>query len=680
MTRINTNVSSLNAQKSLARSNMSLQQALTRLSTGLRINTGRDDPAGLIASEALRSDITATEVAISNSHRANQMIATADSAMGQVSSLLNDIRGLVSEGANTGAMSDDQIAANQLQIDSSLEALDRIAQTTTFQGRRLLDGSLDFVTDAGSIASITDLRIDQANLGATGSIAVDVDIAAAATQATITSSGFSAATPATATLTFLAGTEMTGYASAADFDINAVSLGTAEQGVVVTQADAGVGNPLSVVYDSVAGTLKINFDYAAGTTSTLVVAEINNNVAEFTATDNTAGAIVAGDAAITGTTDYDSVLITAATAGADFNNIATSIVTQNGLGAGNEFATFNSTQGTLVVTVDDTATITTAAFAAAINSLAEFSGAATSSGDTLFDPTVNDSNVVANTDTTGGALLLDDLVLELGGTDGNEVVSFETGASVNQMVAAINLISDSTSVSASQSSGTLTLNSTAYGQKGLVAINVISEGALGTFEAGLSSSRVNGTDIDATVNGLAAIGDGNRVSINTSTLDMSVTVSEGSSTNFDFNITGGGGLFQLGPDVVSNQQARLGIQSVNTAKLGGNTGQLFQLKSGGSFSLVNDINSAAKVVDEAINSVTTLRGRLGAFQKTTIDTNIATLEDTLENLAEAQSQIRDADFAAESAALTRSQILVQSGISVLSMANSNPQNVLALLR
>ena len=103
MTRINTNVSSLIAQKQLGRSNGQLQIALQRLSTGLRINVGKDDPAGLIASEILRSDIVATQRAISNSERANQIIATADSALGQVSALLNDIRGLVSEAANTGA-------------------------------------------------------------------------------------------------------------------------------------------------------------------------------------------------------------------------------------------------------------------------------------------------------------------------------------------------------------------------------------------------------------------------------------------------------------------------------------------------------------------------------------------------------------------------------------------------
>src|SRR4030095_8718404 len=171
MTRINTNVTSLIAQNTLGRSNSALAQALQRLSTGLRINTGKDDPAGLIPSENLRSDITSIKRAISNTDRANQVIATADSALGQVSSLLNDIRGLVTESANEGALSDAQVAANQLQIDSSLEALNRIAQTTTFQGLRLLAGSLDFTTTAGTnFGNLSDLKIDQANLGATGSV------------------------------------------------------------------------------------------------------------------------------------------------------------------------------------------------------------------------------------------------------------------------------------------------------------------------------------------------------------------------------------------------------------------------------------------------------------------------------------------------------------------------------
>ena len=200
MTRINTNVPSLVAQNRLQTSNNDLQTALNRLSTGLRINSGADDPAGLIASEALRSEITSLGQAISNTRRANQIISTADSALGEVSSLLNDIRGLVVEAANSGGLSDEEIAANQLQIDSSLEAVNRIAQTTTFQGRKLLDGSLDFVSTASTVPSIEDISIDQANLGSTGQIDVEVVISSAAVQAEITAdpSAFTASAQATA--------------------------------------------------------------------------------------------------------------------------------------------------------------------------------------------------------------------------------------------------------------------------------------------------------------------------------------------------------------------------------------------------------------------------------------------------------------------------------------------------
>jgi flagellin-like hook-associated protein FlgL len=86
------------------------------------------------------------------------------------------------------------------------------------------------------------------------------------------------------------------------------------------------------------------------------------------------------------------------------------------------------------------------------------------------------------------------------------------------------------------------------------------------------------------------------------------------------------------------------------------------------------------VVDEVIEKVASLRGKLGAFQRTTLESNTVSLSDTVANLTEAESSIRDADFARESSALTRAQILVQSGTTVLGIANQSPQNVLGLLR
>ncbi len=930
MTRINTNVPSLIAQNRLQQSNNSLQTALTRLSTGLRINSGSDDPAGLIASEALRSEITGLNKAITNTKRASQIISTADSALGQVSSLLNDIRGLVVEAANEGALSPDEIAANQLQIDSSLEALNRIAQTTTFQGRKLLDGSLDFITSAGQgFGTVRDLTIEQANLGATGQVSVDVDVSAAATRAAITASGIpTATTPAfsAGTLTFESevadasaagtvnlansftiGAEASGAIALAnattpdeqaegtltlgdsglglEFEVQAGSAadGTTGNGVII---EVTVGASTTGSYDAATNTLSITleegadaatiaaaldteldgfFDVAAvagaevvdaadaGTYTGVLAGGTDQTDAgtgfQLTARDGgAADGAIGNDTTVTITTgavtsaSYDAEtneLIITAAAGATVSEIAAAINTSlgddwiasnvvNGSYAfasadvgtstpltggtnpglagqfileavdggaadgtvGNETdlvfasgatteATYDADSNTLTVTVADGATIDDVA--TAINNQGTFlaknvlNGTAVFSTDDLgttsplsggTDQTVNDvitvtadvadpafdgpsisvvgtnalaageasaeidndGNIVVNVSTNGavamgtiaaaidgldgfsaavttsdgtgqyldgisaapdstdlaggqfGGGLTADLVIQLTGSDGAEVFQFERGSSLGDVLNAINLVSDSTGVQAVDDAGSIRLESTTYGSRSVVALEVISEGAGGQFASNLSASRSNGTDIQATINGTTATASGNTFSINTSTLSLSMTVEAGSSDNISFDITGGGALFQLGSNVVSNQQARMGISSVSTGKLGGNTGRLYELGSGQARALSNDAAGAAKIVDEVINKVTSLRGRLGAFQATTLESNLVSLNDTVANLQEAESSIRDADFAAESANLTRAQILVQSGTNVLALANQNPQNVLALLR
>src|ERR1700733_1358386 len=103
MARINTNVASLVAQRGLAQSQASLNTALQRLSTGLRINSGADDPAGLIASDGLKSEIAGINQAVSNSSQASNVISTAEGALNEVSNLLLNIKGLVVQSANSGA-------------------------------------------------------------------------------------------------------------------------------------------------------------------------------------------------------------------------------------------------------------------------------------------------------------------------------------------------------------------------------------------------------------------------------------------------------------------------------------------------------------------------------------------------------------------------------------------------
>src|SRR5271154_729770 len=146
MSRINTNVASLIAQRSLAINNSELNTSLERLSTGLKINSGADDPAGLIASENLKAEQTGINTALNNAQQAGNMIGTAEGGLNEVSSLLNQLDGLVGQAANTGGTSNNQIAADQLQVDSILSTINRIAGSTSFQGQKLLDGTLAYTT------------------------------------------------------------------------------------------------------------------------------------------------------------------------------------------------------------------------------------------------------------------------------------------------------------------------------------------------------------------------------------------------------------------------------------------------------------------------------------------------------------------------------------------------------
>jgi flagellin len=710
MTRINTNVSSLVAQSTLKKSNAALEQALTRLSTGLRINTGKDDPAGLIASENLRSDITSIQKAIGNTDRANQVIATADSALGQVSSLLNDIRGLVTESANSGALSDAQIKANQLQVDSSLEALNRIAKTVTFQGRKLLDGSLDFTTTAGTnFSQLSSLQIDQANLGATGTVSVAIDVTTAATQAQVDITNVPAATSAVNATTSL--TLSNNAAQAVfhfDFDttvaagvtVTALNNGAAEDAsgngitVILTDNNDTSGNVNTVTYDSNALTLTIDADFTGGVTNTEIAAAIqaSNGGADFTAaaTGGANVALQAGDdnAGIlptyttngrdAGSTTFSVI---ADTAGAAANNVTVTIAEDNAI-ANNSVSASITNAGNISVKVRGT--VTKAAIISAIDGLAGYSTLTTaSSGDTNYiqasDTEPGVATLGGGVDASGG--LTQDAVIELAGANGSEVFNFNAGSSISSLADAINLVKDATGVEANVNGTTLELTSSAYGSAAFVDVKKISEAGGGTFGTAIGQgTRSAGTDVVATVNGISAIGDGNTLSASSATLSVKTTVAAAFTGSIAFDITGGGALFQLGPDVVSNQQARIGITSVNTARLGGTSGLLYQLAKGGSADLATDATTAANIVGEAIDQITTLRGRLGAFQRTLLETNKNALSDTLVNLTEAQSQIRDADFAAETAALTRAQILVQSGTTVLQIANQNPQNVLALLR
>src|SRR5688500_3242398 len=234
MARINTNVASLTAQRGLSRTQKQLNSTLQRLSSGLRINRGADDPAGLIASEGLRSEISGITQAIDNSQRASNVISTAEGALGEVAAMLLNVKDLIVEAANSGALSQDEIEANQLQVDSAVESITRISNTTTFAGLHLLNGSLDYVTSGVATSAVQALHISQAHFGTNDTIPVQIDVITSAKTAELQFTASAVGGDVTLEITGNEGVDVLSFtsgtaASAVAFAINRISDNTGVQ-------------------------------------------------------------------------------------------------------------------------------------------------------------------------------------------------------------------------------------------------------------------------------------------------------------------------------------------------------------------------------------------------------------------------------------------------------------------
>ena len=217
--RVNTNVSAMNALRNLNTTGMQFSGSINRLSTGLRINTAADDPAGLIASENFRAQISGVEQAIKNSQDALNYAKTAEGALDEISRLMRESRSLAVLSANTGTLSTSQLQANQTQIDLITRSIDRIAQQTQFGRKKILDGSAGVnavIVDSVNLKSMTlSGEIGTQTLSADGAVTVDVTTAATKAEHTGTR------TTASADLATYAATAL---GAAGSFSINGLTF------------------------------------------------------------------------------------------------------------------------------------------------------------------------------------------------------------------------------------------------------------------------------------------------------------------------------------------------------------------------------------------------------------------------------------------------------------------------
>jgi flagellin len=185
--RINTNVAAMGALRNLNSTSMDLNKSVQRLSTGLRINSGADDPAGLIASESFRAQLGGIDAAVRNNQDAMNFAKTADGALDEVSRLLRDARALAVANGN-GTFDADQKQANQTQLNNILQSIDRIASTTSFGKKKLLDGSAGVQVNSNNLGVVSSASfsgsVGGASLSSNGTLGVNVTTAAG--RATLT--------------------------------------------------------------------------------------------------------------------------------------------------------------------------------------------------------------------------------------------------------------------------------------------------------------------------------------------------------------------------------------------------------------------------------------------------------------------------------------------------------------
>lgn len=184
--RVNNNISSLSALTNLKRNDQMQQASLERLSTGLRINRASDDPSGLVISEKLRAQIGSLNRALENTQNDINIINTAEAALQEISDVLVNMRSSVVFALNTGFASGEQIAAEQDKLNQSLVAIDRIAQSTRFGKRGLLNGDSAFLVEKPQAGAFDELDVRSVRLAPGAEVQkFDVNIAQMAERATI---------------------------------------------------------------------------------------------------------------------------------------------------------------------------------------------------------------------------------------------------------------------------------------------------------------------------------------------------------------------------------------------------------------------------------------------------------------------------------------------------------------
>jgi flagellin len=667
---INTNLPSLNAQRNLNKSQNAQNTALQRLSSGLRVNSARDDAAGLAISTRFDTQVRGLNVAIRNANDGVSLAQVAEGALGAMTDNLQRIRELALQSANDTNTDIDREALDA-EVQQLLSEIKAVSENANFNGRKLLDGSFTTATfqtgaNEGETISfgIAKATVDSLGTAVTNGISSDVagntasDLAAG--DLVINGIAVGASTSADDT------SSMTLASASAIAKVAAINRVSDQSGVTATINKNFVGGQL-IGASGAGATITIN-GISVNVTLSGSTADVRN--AQMAAAINAVAGQTGVRAEIAEDDDGGINLIAD-----DGRNIQ---LVNAGGNAG--VAASGSYAGSYTLTSKDGAAIDITSNSGDIRAhagfeVAEYSG--TNSGVIAAGGTVGAAGLTAMAE---GDLVINEV--PVGATDLTmDTASTSLAASsAIAKAAAINKVSEKTGVTA-EVIATRIVSTAVTAVAATISIN-------GAATLAISAQANVGLQVQAIVDAVNSIAGQTGVRAEVLDGDQYQLIAD-DGRNIQINIGGAGGGVATGVTA-----GGVSLKGAGTIELATNTGDIgnsgFTVGDYGGAeegSLIEDMDitsvenalKALKSVDNALASINVQRARLGAIQNR-FESSISNQAIAQENLSAATSRIKDADFAAETAALSRAQVLQQAGISILGQANALPQQVLSLLQ
>ena len=627
---INTNVASLNAQRNLDNSQASLATALQRLSSGLRINSAKDDAAGLSIAERFTSQIRGNSQATRNANDGISLAQTAEGDLVQIGNNLQRIRELAVQSANATNSASDR-AALQSEANQLISEIDRVASNSSFNGVKLLDGSF---------------TAQQFQVGANGTANDRISVNSISSARTTQLGGVGSTTSATTT-----STATTAALSAGDVTLNGQQVGASIAGAAPGQSTASafsIATAINAVSANSGVTAAANATTVTGAAATTFTAIAANT---FSVNGVNVGAVAAGT--------------TAAGQGANLAAAINAVSTQAGV-----IAAANATTGAVTLTAAD-------------------------GRDIKITESITANTIGASVAATGQrAVLLAQTGLATGSVGVVGTTTVASGAISGTVVSGVTTTAAVATVTVDGLS--LYTNSIAAGSTGTLVTGASLDTAFATFAAANTGYVLTGTFAAGTAQITKA--DGTAITFAATTsggAGGSITAFAaagagfvGTTTAGSFNGAAGSNALANHGTVTLNSSNAAGIviggaavanAGLSTGTTAATTVSSVSAISALDISTASGANAALSAIDGALTTVNSSRASLGAVQNRFAST-VASLQTTVENLTASRSRIQDADFAHETAALSRAQILQQAGTAILAQANASSNGVLALLR